>query len=142
MRAARPAVPVVRTNAVGRSHPLVVPARRVSGGQAGILARRLVAGIGAVAVLLWAPLMDFAIRFGGTGREARDVQRALFPIEIALLWCAIALAVTALVLAWRAPLALTGRYYLGALALYGIAHLLLWRYDAYLRTFLDYGQGG
>lgn len=93
-------------------------------------------------VLLVSPWLLFGLSMSGFRDGMRDVQRAMYPIEAALVWSAIALAVVALVLAWRAPLRLSGPAYLSALALYVAAFAAAWQYNGYLRTFLDYGQGG
>ena len=108
----------------------------------GILVRRIAGGAFGLLVLAASPWLLWSLSVSGFRDGMRDVQRAMYPIEWLLTWGVIALAVAAVLLAIRWPRALTGGPFLAALGLWIVGFVAAWRYDLYLRTFLDHGQGG
>ena len=105
--------------------------------------RRVVAGALALLFALLAAALYMSVAFRGMpDGDIRDVQRATMPIDGALGWFALGMALAALWIAIRVPWELTRGTWLAAVALFLLAGAGAWVYEDYLRGFLDYGQGG
>jgi len=96
--------------------------------------------MGAALTLLGAYLLANFSSPGFVGGYVSEVERALHPLNLALSWltiaCGFAMATTSVFRSVNLGLILLGSF-IYALLLVGRI-----QYEAYLRMFLDYGQGG